>query len=264
MLLVLALLVLLASYTIAQVTSRSAAERIIGRAIPGITDFDHAFAAHYDELQTAAASPSGARGVTLSSYPVKAQLSPSEVINKSPIEVRQVLLKRTADTVYDKGINAFSPDGRPVKLGSAGFFSAPWAFKQALAVLNPHLHHTMINVAEAALAATIVLALAVAVLGREYNRLVIFGMALSFAAVPGLLVSGLIWLGVQVVFGSSSDPLIGGTSDIARDVAWYAVLSYVVFLALGVALTILGLLVERLGELVGTSQDPARQRQYQS
>ncbi|HEY8837763.1 MAG TPA: hypothetical protein VIO16_08830 [Dehalococcoidia bacterium] len=96
MLLVLALLVLLASYTIAQVTSRSAAERIIGRAIPGITDFDHAFAAHYDELQTAAASPSGARGVTLSSYPVKAQLSPSEVINKSPIEVRQVLLKRTA------------------------------------------------------------------------------------------------------------------------------------------------------------------------
>ncbi|HEY8837762.1 MAG TPA: hypothetical protein VIO16_08825 [Dehalococcoidia bacterium] len=131
-------------------------------------------------------------------------------------------------------------------------------------MLNPHLHHTMINVAKAALAASVVLALAVAVLGREYNRLVIFGVALSFAAVPGLLVSGLIWLGVQVVFGSSSDPLIGGTSDIARDVAWYVVLSYVVFLALGVALTILGLLIERLGELVATSQDPARQRQYQS
>jgi hypothetical protein len=69
---------------------------------------------------------------------------------------------------------------------------------------------------------------------------------------------------VQVVFGSSSDPLIGGTSDIARDVAWYAVLSYMVFLALGVALTILGLLIERLGELIATSQDPARQRQYPS
>lgn len=265
LLLVLALLVLLAAYTLGQVTSRDAAERIIGRAIPGITDFDHAFASHYDELQTAAAaSPTGVGGLSLPSYPVKVQLSPNEVINKAPAEVRLALLKHTADAVYDRGINAFSPDGRPVKLGSAGVFSGPWAFKQALGVLNPHVHRQLTDIAKGALAMALVLALLVAVLGREYNRIVIYGMALLFASVPGLLAGVLVWLGVQIIFGTSSDPLIGGTSDITRDVAWFVVLSYLVFVGLSAALTILGLLTERVADYVAVSKDPARSQQYQS
>lgn len=262
LLLVLSLSVLLAAYTLSQVTSRDSARRILSRAIPEITDFDHAFAAHYDELQSAASSPSGAAGVKLVSYPVQVTLKPVDVINRSPAEVRQTLLQRTSDTVYESGINAFSRDGRPVKLGSSGVFSGPWAFSKALSVLNPGTHRKLVSVTKIALAVAAVLGLIIVLLGREYNRIVVFAMALLFAAVPGLVVGGIVWLGVQVVFGTSSDPLIGGTSDIMRDVAWYVVLSYLIYIALSIGLVILGFLIERVSDMVATGRDPAHGREY--
>jgi len=264
LLLVAALLVLLAGYTLTQVTTRDSARRILGRAIPEITDFDHAFVAHYDELQTAASAPSGAGGVSLPSYPVRVTVKPAEVVNRSPTEVRQTLLRQTSDVVYERGINAFSRDGKPVKLGSAGVFSAPWAFSKALSILNPRTHHDLGNVTKIALFVSLALGLIIAVLGREYNRVVVGGMALLFAAVPGLAIGAIVWLGVQLVFGTSSDPLIGGTSDITRDVAWFVIVNYLIYIALAVGLVILGLLIERISDLVVTSGDPSRRREYRS
>ncbi len=255
-------MVLLGGYTLSQVTSRESARRILGRAIPEITDFDHAFAAHYDELLSTAASPSAASGFKLSFYPVQVTLKPTDVINHSPAEVRQTLLQRTADTVYDKGINAFSRDGKPVRLGSSGVFSGPWAFSKALSVLNPGTHKRVVSVTKIALGVAAFLGLIIVLLGREYNRIVVFSMALLFAAVPGLAVGGAVWLGVQLVFGTSSDPLIGGTSDIMRDVAWYVVLSYLIYVALSVGLVILGFMLERISDMIANSGDPARAREY--
>jgi hypothetical protein len=259
---VLAVLVLLGAYTLGQVTSSDSAQRIIGRAIPSITDFDHAFAAHYDELVTAANAPGAGAGITLSSYPVQVSVSQNEILHDSPAEVRHLLLLRTADAVYNRGIDAFSPDGRPVKLGSAGILSGPWAFKTALSLLNPHVHSELVQGAKIALAATAVLGLLLLVLARDYNRIVMLGAAVFIAAIPGLAISALAWLFVQIIFGSSSDPLIAGTSDIARDVTWYVILSYLVFAALGVGLFILGLIAERVGSLVASSADPAHKQEY--
>src|SRR4051812_11185351 len=50
LLLVLAALVMLGAFTLAQVTTRDSARRILIHAIPDITDFDHSFDAHYTEL----------------------------------------------------------------------------------------------------------------------------------------------------------------------------------------------------------------------
>ncbi len=182
--------------------------------------------------------------------------------NDSPTALRQLLLQRTADVVYDKGIDAFSPDGKPVKLGSSGVLSAPWAFRTALRLLSPSLHHRMLQLAKVAAVAAAVLALLLLVLARNYNRTVLYGMALLIAAVPGLAISALGWLLVQVAFGTSSDPLVGGTSDIARDVAWYLVVSFLVYLGVAVALVALGLVAERVADVVGRPADPASAPEY--
>ncbi len=258
LLMVLATLVLLGAFTLAQVTTRDAARRILVHAIPEITDFDHTFNAHYSELVSAASAPGAVNGVSLPTYPIRVALQPSEVINRSPAEVRQSLLIHAADAVYEHGINAFSSDGRPVKLGSASLGSTPWAFETALSMLNPSFHRHLVTLAKGAALATLALAALVFVLSRDYNRIVLYSMALLLAALPGLLVSALAWLGVQVVFGNSADPLISGTSDLARDVAWFCVLSYVVYVGLALALFIVGILSERITDMIVSLRDPAR------
>ena len=249
-LLVLALIALLAGYTFAQATSRDAARRILGRAIPEITDFDRTLALHYDELQSDAAAPDGAHGVTLSSYPIRAVLRPQEIVNRSPSEVRQTLLLRAADAVYDHGSGAFSANGQPVKLGNFSVLSSPWAFNTALRLLNPSVHDRAMQVARIALIAAIALGLILLPLSRGYNQLVMYGMALFIASLPLLAGSAIVWLAVQLLFGASLDPLVNGTADLTRDVAWFVVLSYLVYAGLALAIIILGLLAERLTDLV--------------
>lgn len=261
-LLALALIALLAGYTLAQATSRDSARRILGRAIPEITDFDHTLALHFDELQSAAGTPDAARGVTLPGYPIRAVLRPQEIVNRSPSEVRQTLLQRSADAVYDRGSSAFSANGRPVKLGSFSLLSPPWAFNTALGVLNPDVHAEALKVAKVALIAAVVLSLILLPLSRGYNQLVMYGMALFIAALPALAVSAVGWLAVQLIFGTSLDPLVNGTADLTRDVAWFIVLSYLVYAGLALAIVILGLLAERLTDIVASPADPARRREY--
>ncbi|HEY7295500.1 MAG TPA: hypothetical protein VH916_10685, partial [Dehalococcoidia bacterium] len=242
LLLVLSLIVMLAAYTLSRVTSRDAARRILGRAIPEITDFDGTLSSHYDELQSAASSPAGANGFTLTGYPIKAALFPQDVLNRSPSEVRQALLTRSADVVYDRGTGAFTASGKPVQLGSFTLLSAPWAFNGALNLLNPSFHARATTVAKAALIAVVVLSLLLLPLSRGYNQLVLYGAALLIASLPLLVLSGIAWLAVQLAYGTSVDPLVAGTSDLARDVCWFVVLSYLVYAALALAIIILGLL----------------------
>jgi hypothetical protein len=164
--------------------------------------------------------------------------------------------------VYDKGIDAFSPDGRPVNLGSSGVFSAPWAFRTALRVVSPTVHRRMLQVAKVAGLTAAAFAILLLLLARHYNRTVLYGMAVLIAAVPGLVLAALGWLLVQVIFGTASDPLIGGTSDIARDVAWYLVVSYLIFVGIAIGLIALGLVAERIADVVGRPADPASSAEY--
>ncbi len=262
LLLVASLVVMLAAYTLSRVTSRDSARRILGRAIPEITDFDGTLSSHYDELQSAAASPGGANGFSLTGYPIKAVLYPKDVLNRSPSEVRQTLLTRSADAVYERGTGAFAANGRPVKLGSFGLLSAPWAFNTALDVLNPGFHSHAQSVAKAALIAVVVLGILLLPLSRGYNQLVMYGAALLIAALPVLVLAGIAWLVVQLIYGASLDPLVAGTSDLARDVCWFVVLSYLVYLGLALAIVILGLLFEWMSDAFATPADPARRSGY--
>jgi len=262
LLLVLSLVAMLAAYTLSRVTARDSARRILGRAIPEITDFDSTLSAHYDELQSAAASPAGANGFTLTGFPIKAVLYPKDVLNRSPSEVRQTLLTRAADAVYERGTGAFTANGRPVKLGSFSQLSAPWAFNTALNVLDPGFHAHALSIAKAALIAVAVLGILLLPLSRGYNQLVMYGAALLIAALPLLVLSGIAWLIVQLAYGTSLDPLVAGTSDLARDVCWFLLLSYLIYVLLALAIVLLGLLFERLSDLFATPADPARARGY--
>jgi hypothetical protein len=259
-----ALFVALASYTLAQVTSRDSARRIFGRAIPEISDFDHTLSVHYEELRSSASGAGAANGVTLPTYPIRAVLAPAEVINRSPTEVRQTLLIRASDAVYDRGSNAFSTRGGPVKMGNFGLLSAPWMFNQALDVMNPAFHARVQKVARVALVVAIVLGVILLPLSRDYNQIVMYGMALLIAAIPLLVLSAIAWLIVQRVFGTSLDPLVAGTSDLTRDAAWFVVLSYLVYAGIALALVTLGLLVERIGDVVARPRDPANSAQYRA
>lgn len=264
LLLIVSLLVMLAAATAARATSRAAARSILGRAIPEITDFDHTFAAHFVDLQAAASTPAGVNGVTLTGYPVNAPLAANEVNGRTATQVRALLLLRSADAVYDHGTSAFAGDtGSKLHFASYAPLSAPWTFAIALHVVNPGFHARALAAAKVTLVAAAMLAIVMLALSQGYNRTVMYGVALLAAALPALALAALLWLGITLVFGSSSDPLVAGTYDLLRSLAWYGVLSYIVYCATAVALLLVGLLLERAGDAVARHADPAARREFE-
>jgi hypothetical protein len=259
--LIAALFVLLAGYTLAETTSRAAARRILGAAIVQVTDFDQTLAAHLADMQAATSSPSAASGIALPGYPIDARLKPQEIQGQQAGRVRALLLERSADVLYDRGISAFhTSNGKSVRFGSAAPLSAPWLFAQGLHVVNARFHARVLQVTKIAMIAAAMLGIVLFVLSRGYNRTVMYGVALLVAALPVLALALLLWLLLIVFLGASSDPLVAGTQQLLRDVVWFVVLSYALYSAVALALIGTGLLFERLGDSLAARADPATHR----
>jgi hypothetical protein len=249
LLLVIALLALLGGFSLAQLSTRATADAILVRALPELTDLDHDLTAHFDELQSEAATPGAAAGITLPSYPVKVSLHPGEVLNRTRAQVRGAVLTHAADVLYDRGVGALAPtNNRPGALSHFSIFSAPRLLQMELNVLSPRFHHRMQQLTTLALGAVVLLALAQFFLSREYNRAVMYGVALLIAAVLPLALALFAWLGVQLVAGTSADPFVGGVSDIARDCAWYVSMTCAVYAGVAIGLIVLGLVIERVSD----------------
>ena len=179
-----ALLALLVALNLLQLTAPGPAHRALRRAVASLTEIDSLLAVHDAALrQQAGVSPD--EPLSLPDYPLDVSLSPEEA-QRPAAEVRDLLLDRSAEQVYQEGSAAFREEGQS---GDASRLSVQGAVDTGLGFLTAGNH-------DALRWATLVLAVVSGVLSgalilvtRGYGRLRALGGAVA-AGITALPTAG--------------------------------------------------------------------------
>lgn len=239
--LAMALLALFFALNLLQLTAPGPAHRILRRAVASLTEIDSLLAVHGPALRRQAdADPD--EPLSLPDYPLDVSLSPQEA-RQSPAEVRDLLLDRSAEEVYQGGSAAFREEGQP---GSAPLLSLRRAVGAGLGFLTAGNHDALrlttlvLAVLCAALSGALVL------LTRGYSRLTGLGAAVAVASLAFLLLAAAVRLALGLAGLATDDYITVELLDLAKETAWLPARNGVALGGLGLALLALGLAGERL------------------
>lgn len=105
-----ATLLLIASYSVYQVSDEQRTVVLIERGVASITDIDTYLAETLPALREEAAAED-ADLIALPGYPIDVRLSAEELRTASDVEIRDRVLRRSASQVYDEGLSAFAAEG---------------------------------------------------------------------------------------------------------------------------------------------------------
>jgi hypothetical protein len=233
-LLAISLFLAVAALSFRQATSPGSARTILGNGIANITDIDRLIAQDLNALSTGDVPP-------LPGFPIDIQLTRAEIDGKSAAEVRDLVLTRAADRVYDDGVHAFDRTGDQ----AVSRFSGDGMLTTLADQLTRSNYHraTVAFVILAIIAALAAVALLLS--AEEGRRLRFLGGSIVVAAVPGVVLSGAAWFIVGSIGGS--DPFHDAMHSLARSVIDVPLRDFVIVLLLGLFILLLGPLM-RLGQ----------------
>lgn len=239
--LAMAVLALLFALNLLHLTASGPAHRVLRRAVASLTEIDSLLAVHGPALQRPAnADPD--EPLSLPDYPLDVSLSPQEA-QRPPAEVRDLLLNRSAEQVYQEGSAAFHEEDHS---GGAPLLSLRRAVRSGLGFLTAGNH-------DALRLTTLVLALlcgalsgGLALLTRGYGRLTAVGAAVAMASLAFLLLVAAGRLALGLAGLATDDYITAELLDLANETAWLPARNGVAMGGLGLALLALGLLGERL------------------
>ncbi len=236
-----ALLALLFALNFLQLTAPGPAHRVLRRAVASLTEIDSLLAAHGPALrQEADASPD--EPLSLPDYPLDVPLSPQEA-SRPPAEVRDLLLDRSADQVYNEGPAAFRDEDQS---SDAPLLSLRRAVRSGLSLLTADRHDTLrattlvLTIVSGALAGTLLL------MNRGYGRLTALGATVAVASLVFLLLVGTARLALGIASLASDDYITVQLLDLTKEAAWLPFRNGIALAGLGLALLALGLIGERL------------------
>ncbi len=185
------LLLLLSIFALSasQATERGPATNVLKSGIASVTEIDTLLAEHLPELRQSVAT-GNSETVGVPGYPLSVSLTRQEAANASQAEIRELLLSRSADLVYAKGLTAFDSNGTQ----SLGFLSSQGALKLGVGQLSEDSHDrahllTLIFGGIAAL-----LAIGVLLANNGLGRMRAFALALLGGGVPAVILSILVKL----------------------------------------------------------------------
>jgi hypothetical protein len=230
-----ALLALLVTLNLLQLTAPAPAHRALRRAVASLTEIDSLLAAHGATLrQQADVSPD--EPLSLPDYPLDVWLSPEEA-RLPAAEVRDLLLDRSAEQVYQKGSAAFREEGQS---GDAPRLSVQRAVRTGLGFLTAG-NHDALRWATLVLAAVCgVLSGTLVLVTRGYGRLSALGGAVAAASLLFLLLAA----AVRLVFGlagwGTDDYITVQLLDLAKEATWLPLRNGLAFSGLGLVLLALG------------------------
>jgi len=241
-----ALLALLVALNLLQLTAPGPAHRALRRAVASLTEIDSLLAVHGAALrQQADVSPD--EPLALADYPLDVPLSPEEA-QRPAAEVRDLLLDRSAERVYQEGSAAFREEGQS---GDASRLSVQRAVRTGLGFLTAGNH-------DALRWATLALALVCGVLSgvlvlvtRGYGGLGALGGAVAVASLLFLLLAVAVRLVLSLAGWGTDDYITVQLLDLAKEAAWLPIRNGIAFSGLGLALLALGVVGSRLGQPSG-------------
>jgi hypothetical protein len=226
---------LLVTLSLAQFASRDVSLKVLRRAVATLTEVDLFLADNESEIRgLAAESPD--QDIALPDYPVQVSLTATEAALPLP-ELREVVLDRSAEKVYEEGMSAFEEEGRTTDIG---LFSPAGAVRYSLGVLEDDSFDSL-SVAAAVLAGfALMAALVLVLLTRGYGRLAALGAAVSFGALPFLVLAVTARFALRLASEDEGDYMVARLLGLGQDMAWLPIRNGIALSGLGLAFLLLG------------------------
>jgi hypothetical protein len=253
-LLVLALMALLVAISLVHLTAEGPAKRVLHRSVASLTEIDTLLDQGYEELRAAAQEDEEAT-LQLADFPVQIVLSSEEVLSRSRSELRQLLLDRSADKLYDEGMSAFREEGVDLSEEDISFFSSQGAARNSLGFLRDNVHDSL-RIAVACLAGiSALLALGLVLLARGFGRLASLGAAVTAAAIPFLTLGLALRFALRLTSEGDNEYVAGESLEIAQEVAWIPIRNSIPLTGMGIAFLVVG-----VGLALWADRQPPRSR----
>jgi hypothetical protein len=247
-LLVTALGFLLVSVDAAQLTAAGTSHKILRRTAASLTEIDSLIAAKQETVTTSTSNVDSVTAV-VAGFPIDVPLSTQEAQSLSSAELRDVILDRSADRLYNEGFSAFHEGGGTST--DVQILSPPGAVRYTAGLLTKD-NHDIARIAMAVLAGfAALLALVLVLVSRGYGRLTSIGLAVLAASLPLLLLSVAVRFILRLASEEEGDYLTAQLYALGRDVAWLPIRNAIAFGCLGIIFLTLGLtfsFLSRTGE----------------
>lgn len=239
----LAMSVMFVSLMLFQLTAEGTSKRTLRRSVAALTEIDPLIERNYDNMQQQAQAAKAGESVELAGFPIAIAFRPDEVRGASKAQIRDMLLNRSADALYDSGTRSLRDPA--ANGGSIGRFSVGGITDDGLGFLRGRNHDILAVVTIVLAVICGGLALALALLCRGFGRIGSIGGVVITAAIP-LVTFG---IGARFYMRILSD---GNASYIEREfleigqgLAWIPIRDGLAFMVLGVAFAATGLLCAR-------------------
>jgi hypothetical protein len=241
--LAIALFLLVLSVSCAQATSRPRAMDRLEAGIATLTEIDLVIEEHRDELREIV-NATDDRTVPIPGYPLEIQLTRDEALNASNEQLRDIVLSRSAQLVYDEGVGTFDRTGSQ----SLGTFSSEGMLRTLVGQLSETTNRRAEIASLVLLALTAIAALSVVLRSEGLRKVRNLGIGALGAAIPGLLVVGFGRFVVGQV--GSDDAFVHELRDIIDDLAAVPFRNFVVVAILGAFLVVLAPVLRLLSRTV--------------
>lgn len=229
---------LVLSLSVRQSTDPAPAQRLIESGIAVTTDVDTVIAENLEAVRELART-SNAQVFAIPGYPLEVFLTRDELLNRTPTQIRDLVLSRSSAVVYTQGLGAFDRTGNQ----SLSRFSWQGLIELGVSQLSASTNERAGTASFAFALLVAAAACAVLAVNTGWNRVRVLGVATLLGALPGVLLVALAWFGAGKIGGG--DPFVQDLREIARTVVAVPLRNYVVVAALGAILATSGVLLGR-------------------
>ena len=179
-------------FSFSQVTEPDRVKNYIGFGIAALTEIDQHL---FNELPDLKEAVRGSEDTVflLPNFPLDISLSRNEIVISSRDEIRDLVLTRSSDLVYEEGLASFDRTGQQ----DFGYFSLAFVIEQVLAIGGKQSHSLSFWLSLVAFVFVVLAGAGVVISSRSYYRFQSLGIAALFSSIPALIVLGLITFFVQ-------------------------------------------------------------------
>tara|TARA_B100000029_G_scaffold512416_1_gene609011 strand:+ start:6468 stop:7337 length:870 start_codon:yes stop_codon:yes gene_type:complete len=184
-------------FSFSQVTEPDRVKNYIGFGIAALTEIDQHLFNELPDLQEVVRGSENTVFL-LPNFPLDIPLSRNEVLISSRDEIRDLVLTRSSDLVYEEGLASFDRTGQQ----DFGYFSLAFAIEQVLAIGGKQSNSLSFWFSLVAFLFVVLAGAGVVVSSRSYYRFQNLGIAALFSSIPTLIVLGLITFLVRSFVGN--------------------------------------------------------------
>lgn len=234
-----------AAFNAAQITSEGAGNRILRRAVGLLLDVDGMTPAIEQSLHAAAENATGPT-VQAPDYPIAIELPREAALTLSGKELTAALVQASAERVYDDGLGVLASTD-PDAQRDISLISAEGAIDKGLGQVTGTAH-TFWLVMAVLLGLISLVAVVMFIRATPFvNPLTATGFLILASALPSLAMAVAFRFSLAGA-QDETDPFVDGLLEIGKDVMWAPIRNYIAICALGAALMLLQVVMNRLSQ----------------